>query len=470
MSVETNKIIKSESGTRITVGLDIGTTKICALVASIDEDTQNLKILGIGISESEGMSRGLVVNIEKATKAIKNVIQQAQDQSGIQINEVNIGIASDHIESIQSRGIITSSSPTKEISKSDIDRLLDEARKINIPSDRKILHVLPQDFIIDGQDGIQDPVGMSGVRIEANVHIITGLTSAINNITRCVERAGLKIKHMVLEPLASAKAVLSDEEKEVGVAIVDVGGGTTDIAIFTDKILRHTTVFGIAGNQVTNDLLQGLKITLANAEKVKKEFGHTYPNSIVHNEIIQIPGIQGRRPQEISKHALCEILQPRIAEIFGIVFSEIKASGYLNRLGAGVVITGGTTLLRGTDELAQDVLNMAVRIGIPSGITYVGLAPEVENPLYATAVGLALWGIDDDQQTLNQNRIDDEITSGTTANQNATSYKDKPYSLPKKPEYFENNNKSAEDVKSESNVQKTTTNAINKIKDFLKQL
>lgn len=453
----------------ITVGLDIGTSKICALVASIDEDTKNLKILGIGIAESEGLNRGVVVNIEKTTKAIRSVIEQAEQQSGVKISEVTIGIAGDHIESILSRGIITISNPTNEISQSDVDRLLDESRKINISADRRILHVIPQDFIIDGQDGIVDPVGMSGIRLESNVHIITGLSTAIQNITRCVDRAGLTIKKLVLEPLASAQAILSDEEKEVGVALVDIGGGTTDIAIFRDNIIRHTSVFGIAGNQVTTDLQQGLGITLNNAEKVKKEYGHTYQPSIRHDEIIMIPGIQGRKPHEISKNLLCQILQPRMQEIFEIIKSEIQYSGYLNKLGAGIVITGGTTLLRGTDELAQDVMGLPVRIGIPSGITYAGLAPEIENPIYSTAVGLALFGINEN----NSNTIKEEQT------QNSQKYeqkdiqkddfnkKDAPYKLPPEPQTYKSPKFDTQVINKEEQKQNKT---LNKIKDFLKQL
>jgi cell division protein FtsA len=453
----------------ITVGLDIGTTKICALVASVDENTKNLKILGIGISESEGLNRGVVVNIEKTTKAIRSVIEQAEQQSGVKISEVTIGIAGDHIESTLSRGIITISSPTSEISQADVDRLLDESRKINISADRRILHVIPQDFVIDGQDGIIDPIGMSGIRLEANVHIITGLSTAIQNITRCVDRAGLKIKHLVLEPLASARAVLSDEEKEVGVALVDIGGGTTDIAIFCDNIIRHTSVFGVAGNQVTTDLQQGLGITLNNAEKVKREYGHTYLQSILHDEIIMIPGIQGRKPQEISKNLLCQILQPRMQEIFEIVKSEIHHSGYLNRLGAGIVITGGSTLLRGTDELAYEVMGLPVKIGIPSGITYAGLAPEIESPVYATAVGLALWGLNE----TTTNTLKEETNSNvnkfeqTETRKEEAVRKDGPYKLPPETPPYQNKVYETETISKEKN---TSNKTFSKIKDFLKQL
>lgn len=391
---------------KIVVGLDIGTSKICAIVASNSSDDSNLKILGIGIAKSEGLNRGVVVNIEKTTKAIELVIEQAKQQSGIDIKDVIIGIAGDHIESNTSRGIITINNPTNEISQDDVKRLLDEAKKISLPSDREIIHVLPQDYIIDNQEGVVDPVGMSGSRLESQVNIITGLKSAIKNITTCVERAGLKIKGIVLEPIASGKAVLSDEEREVGVAVVDIGGGTTDIAVYADKIIRYTSVFGIAGNQVTSDVQLGLQITQVNAEKVKTDNGYTHEGSIAHDNIIMVPGISGRRPQEISNTMLCQIIQPRMQEIFEIIEVELKNSGLFHRVGAGgVVITGGTTLLRGTELLAQSILNLPVRIGVPAGITYTGLGQEIDSPIYSTAVGLALWGLENIDE--NQNKIEE---------------------------------------------------------------
>jgi cell division protein FtsA len=383
----------SNSNRKITVGLDIGTSKICALVACQDEDSQLLKILGIGIAESEGLNRGVVVNIDRTVKAIKNVIQQAEQQSGLKIEEVVVGIAGDHIESSQQRGLVSNPSTTHEISKSDVDRLLEETKKISISADRKIIHVIPQDFIIDRQDGIHDPIGMSGVRMEANVHVVTGLSTAIQNIYKCVERAGLRVKDLVLEPLASSLAVLSDDEEEVGVALIDIGGGTTDIAIFEESIIRYTSVFAIAGKHVTDDIRKGLGIVHKEAERIKREYGHSYAQSINNDDIIMIPGIGGGKHKEISKQYLSYIIQPRMEEIFEFVLTELKHSGYYNRLGAGVVITGGTTLLRGTEELAEQVLGLPVKIGIPSGITYSGLAPEIESPVYATSVGLALWGL-----------------------------------------------------------------------------
>jgi cell division protein FtsA len=380
----------------ITVGLDIGTTKVCALVAANDKQTKTLKILGFGITESEGLNRGVVVNIDRTVKSIKTAIQQAEQQSGIKVEEVVVGIAGDHIESFQTSGIVGISNPTREIQKSDVDRLLEDTRNFAIPADRTILHIIPQEFIIDGQDGIHDPIGMSGVRMEAKVHIVTGLTTAITNIHRCIERAGLRVKKIVLEPLASSQAILTPEEKEVGVALIDIGGGTTDIAIFEENIIRYTAVFGVAGKQVTDDIRKVLGIVVSQAERIKREYGHCFEDTIMKDDIIMIPGIAGRKPMEISKRQLCRIIQPRMEEIFEFALAEIRKSGFEHKLGAGVVLTGGNTLIRGADELAAVVFGMPVKIGYPSGMTYTGLATEVESPVYSTAVGLAIYGLDED--------------------------------------------------------------------------
>ncbi len=379
----------------ITVGLDIGTSKICALIAAPNLEDQTLKVLGIGIAESEGLNRGVVVNIDKTVGAIRKVVAQAELQAGVKVTEVVIGIAGDHVELIQTRGIIGISNPTGEITKKDVDRLLEETKKINIPSERKIIHVIPQEYIIDGQDGITDPIGMSGVRLEANVNIVTGLTTAIQNLYRCVERCGLKVKDLVLEPVASSAAVLTRDEKEVGVVMIDIGGGTTDIAIFEENILRFTSVFGIAGKHVTDDIRKVLGIIANQAERIKREYGHTHLESIMQDEVFMIPGIAGRKPTEAHKSFLCQIIQARMEELFQFAEIEIKRSGLAHRLGAGVVITGGTTLLKGSEKLASEVFGMPVKIGIPTHISYSGLAPEVESPLYATAVGLALYGMKD---------------------------------------------------------------------------
>ncbi|MFH1052592.1 MAG: cell division protein FtsA [bacterium] len=399
---------------QISVGLDIGTSKVCALVASPGDRLNTLNILGIGITDSDGLNRGVVVNIDRTVRTIKTVVDQAEQQSGCEIREVIVGIAGDHIESFQSRGIIGISNPTKEIRKSDVDRIIEECRNIKIPSERQILHVIPQEFIIDGQDGIIDPVGINGVRLEANVHVVTGLQTAIQNLYKCVERNNISVKAVVLEPLASSYAVLDSEEKEVGVALIDIGGGTTDIAIFEENIIRFTSVFGIAGKQVTDDIRKGLGIIAHQAEKLKRDYGHSFMDSIHKDDVFMIPGIGGRKPTEITKSQFARIIQPRMEEIFEFALAEIRRSGYAGSLGAGVVITGGTSLLRGTEGLAHEIFGMPVKIGKPSGITYSGLGPEVENPIYSTAVGLALYGLKDrkTQTVIEQTKKDKEEQKG----------------------------------------------------------
>ena len=375
----------------IIVGLDIGTTKVCAIVAGTDEHGR-MNILGIGRSPSDGITRGVVTHIDRTTTSIVNTIAEAESSSGVKISSVIVGIAGDHIQSFQSRGVIGISGPDHEVTQPDIDRLIEDTKRVALPSDRKIIHVIPQEFIIDGQDGIYDPLGMSGVRMEANVHIITGLVSAAQNIYKCVQRAGLEISDMVLEPLASSYAVLDDEEKEVGIALIDVGGGTTDLAVFEERTIRHTAVIGIAGKKVTDDIRKGLGILSEQAEKLKKDHGHTYLPAVVNNEPIVLPGVGGRAPIEIDSRLLAQIIQPRMEEIFEIAALEIKRSGYSRHLSGGVVLTGGGALVKGTADLAREVLGMPVKIGIPSGFSG-GLVREIENPEYATAVGLVHYGL-----------------------------------------------------------------------------
>ncbi len=374
----------------IAVGLDIGTTKVCAIVASPDENHPGkLNILGIGRSSSDGLTRGVVTNIDKTVRSIQTAVADAQAQSGVKISAVTVGIAGDHIQSFQSRGVVAISRPENEITQEDVDRLIEDTKKVALPSDRKIIHVIPQQFIVDGQDGIYDPVGMSGVRMEAVVHIITGLVTAAQNIYKCVQRAGLHVNDMVLEPLASSYAVLDDEEKEVGVALLDIGGGTTDLAVFEERTIRHTAVIGIAGKKVTDDIRKGLGILTEQAEHIKQDHGYAYMPAIVNNEPIVLPGIGGRAPIEIDKKLLCQIIQPRMEEILEIASMEIKRSGYSKHLSAGVVLTGGGSLIKGTADLAHEVLGMPVKIGIPSGFS-AGLIHEIENPIYATGVGLVI--------------------------------------------------------------------------------
>jgi cell division protein FtsA len=375
----------------IIVGLDIGTTKVCAVVAGSDENGR-INILGVGRSPSEGMMRGVVTHIEKTIRSINNAVADAQSQSGVVIKSVIVGIAGDHIQSFQSRGVIGISGADHEVTQADIDRLIEDTKRVALPSDRKIIHVIPQEFIIDGQDGVYDPLGMSGVRMEANVHIITGLVSAAQNIYKCVQRAGLEVSDMVLEPLASSYAVLDDEEKEVGIALLDVGGGTTDLAVFEERTIRHTAVIGIAGKKVTDDIRKGLGILNDQAEKLKREHGFAYLPAVVDDGPIVLPGVGGRAPIEIDKRLLAQIIQPRMEEIFEIAALEIKRSGYSKHLSGGVVLTGGGALIRATADLAREVLGMPVKIGIPSGFSG-GLVREIENPEYATGVGLVYHGL-----------------------------------------------------------------------------
>jgi len=376
---------------RIVVGLDIGTTKICAVVASIN-DQDRIHILGVGKAKSDGLNRGVVVNIDKTVNAIKTAVEQAQLASGIEVNSVNVGIAGDHIRSIRSKGVITINNKDKEITIKDVERLLEDCQRIMLPPDQQIIHVIPQEFVVDGQDGISDPVGMSGMRMEAEVHIITGLVSAAKNLYRCVERAGYEVADIILEPLASSYAVLDDEEKEAGVVLVDIGGGTTDLAVFQDNTIRHTAVIAIAGKKVTDDIRVGLSVLDDQAEKLKHQYGESFVDMIEDDESITIPGIAGRPPKEITKSILAKIIQARMEEIMEIVAIEIKRSGYADSLSAGIVITGGGALIKNVCPLANEVLGMDAKIGRPLGLAG-GLTEEVDSPIYATSVGLVLHAL-----------------------------------------------------------------------------
>jgi cell division protein FtsA len=376
---------------RIMVGLDIGTTKICAIVASIDEQ-ERINILGVGKAPSDGLNRGVVVNIDKTVNAIKEAIAQAELASGIQVNSVNVGIAGDHIRSMRSKGVITINNRDNEITAQDVERLLEDCQRIMLPTDQQILHVIPQEFVVDGQDGISDPVGMSGMRMEAEVHIITGLVSAAKNIYRCVERAGYQVADIILEPLASSYSALDAEEKEAGVVLVDIGGGTTDVAIFQESTIRHTAVIAVAGQKVTDDIRIGLSGLDDQAESLKRKHGESYADLIQEDEVITVPGIAGRPPKEITKSILGKIIQARMEEILEIVGIEIKRSGYSDALSAGVVLTGGGSLVKNICPLANESLGMDAKIGLPLGITG-GLVEEVNSPIYATAVGLVIHAL-----------------------------------------------------------------------------
>jgi cell division protein FtsA len=368
----------------IVVGVDIGTTKVCAVVAA-EDDLGRVNILGVGMAPSDGLNRGVVVNIDRTVNAVREAIREAERAAGVEVQNVIVGIAGDHVQSFQTRGVVTIRSG--EITQNDVQRLLEDTMHVALPADREILHVIPQEFIVDGQDGVADPVGMSGVRLEANVHIITGLVSAAKNIYRCIEKAGFAVSDIVLEPLASSFSVLHDDEKEVGVALIDIGGGTTDIAVFEDHTIRHTAVIAVAGNKVTDDIRKGLGVMRDQAE-----FGTALIDLAEPAEQIEIPGIGGRSEKMIRRDTLAQVIQPRLEEILEIAAMEIKRSGYGRHLGVGCVLTGGGSLIPGTADLAADVLGMEARIGRPMGLSG-GLVEEVSDPKYATGVGLVLYGM-----------------------------------------------------------------------------
>ena len=375
----------------IIVALDIGTTKVCAMVVESDQNGR-LNVLGIGTSKSGGMSRGVVANIDRTVKSIQEAIQIAESKPGTKIKSATVGIAGEHIDSFKTNSIITISNPDHEITEADIDRLIEDAKRVHLSRDREIIHIIPQEFIIDGQTVTHDPIGMAGVRVEASMHVVTGLVTAAQNIHKCVERAGLKVEELVLQPLASSYSVLTEDEKEVGVALLDIGGGTTDLAVFEDRTIRHTAVIPIAGDHITTDIRKGLGILPEQAEDLKVRYGYAMVSEVVEDEPIIIPGIGGRKPIEINKKLLAQIIQPRVEELLDIVAMEIKRSGYSRHLSAGIVLTGGGALLKGMPELVEYVLGVPAKIGIPQTFDG-GFAREVENPIYATAVGLIQYGL-----------------------------------------------------------------------------
>lgn len=374
------------------VGLDIGSSKICAIVAAKDSTPNTLKILGIGVTDSDGLKNGSIINIERAAQAVKKAIDQAEQQSGFKVEEVYVSITGEHIQSMQGKGIVAVPSATHDITLEDVNRVIEDSRNIKLPSERRILHVIPQDFEIDGQGGILDPVGMNGVRLEVNAIIITCAETAVHNMHRCIEKLGIRIKNIIFKPLASAYAVLSDDEKEVGVALVDIGGGTTDVAIYEENCIRHTSSIGAAGGMVTFDVRKALKIVHTEAEKLKKEYGWAFRQSIMEDEVISVKGVSGREPLEVMKSDLSSILEDTMAYIFESVLAEIRKVD--NNLGAGIVLTGGTSLMPAACDLARTICGMPVQLGFPSSISYSGLGPEIKDPKYSTAVGLLMFALD----------------------------------------------------------------------------
>ncbi len=391
---------------KIVVGLDIGTTKICAIVGRKNEFGK-LEVLGMGKAESDGVIRGIVTNIDKTVAAIEKAVREAEDQSGIDIRVVNVGIAGQHIKSSIHHGSITRDSNDDEITIEDINRLTNDMYRIVIPPGSEIIHVMPQDYTVDYEDGIKDPVGMSGVKLEADFHVITAQTNAINNINKCVRRAGLEIENLILEPLASSLAVLSDEEKEAGICLVDIGGGTTDIAIFHDNIIRHTAVIPFGGNIITSDIKQGCMVMQHQAELLKTKFGKAIAEEASPNEIVSIPGLRNRAPKEISVKNLAHIIEARMEEIIELAHTEIITSGYENRMAGGIVITGGGSQLNSLKQLVEYMTGMDARIGYPNEHLGRSKMDAVKSPMYATSVGLVLSGfraLDERENRYNESR------------------------------------------------------------------
>jgi len=370
----------------IIVGLDIGTTKICAVVGEKTGDKIN--IVGIGTHPSIGLRKGVVVNIESTVESIQKAVEEAELMAGCEISSVYAGIAGGHITGFNSRGIVAIKGA--EVTQQDVDRVIDAARAVAIPMDREVIHVIPQEFIIDDQGGIQNPVGMSGVRLEAKIHIVTGAVTSAHNIVKCANRSGLDVCDIVLEPLASGEAVLTSEEKDVGTALLDLGGGTSDLAIFSSNNIKHTFVLALGGNNLTNDISIGLRASMAEAEKIKKKYGTCVARNISSEETIEVPGMGGHKPRKLPRQILGEILEPRVEEIFTLIKREIFRSGMDRIVTSGVVLTGGTSLLEGVEDIAETVFDLPSRLGTPRGIS--GLTDVVNNPMYATGVGLVLYG------------------------------------------------------------------------------
>ncbi len=373
------------------VGLDIGTSKVVAIVGEVTHEG-SVEIIGIGSHPSRGMKKGVVVNIESTVHSIQRAVEEAELMAGCQIHSVYAGIAGSHIRSLNSHGIVAIRD--KEVTPGDVERVIDAARAVAIPADQKILHILPQEFIIDKQEGIREPVGMSGVRLEAKVHLVTGAVSAAQNIIKCVRRCGLEVDDIILEQLASSYSVLTEDEKELGVCLVDIGGGTTDIAVFTEGSIRHTAVIPIAGDQVTNDIAVALRTPTQHAEEIKIKYACALAQLAAADETIEVPSVGDRAARRLARHTLAEVVEPRYEELLALVQAELRRSGFEDLVAAGIVLTGGSSKMEGLIDLAEEIFHMPVRLGSPQYVA--GLVDVVRNPIYATGVGLLLFG--------NQNR------------------------------------------------------------------
>ena len=370
------------------VGLDIGTSKVVAIVGEITPEG-SLNIVGIGSHQSRGLKKGVVVNIESTVASIQRAVEEAELMAGCQIHSVYAGIAGNHIRSLNSHGIVAIRD--KEVTQLDVERVIDAAQAVAIPADQKVLHILPQEFVIDNQEGVKEPLGMSGVRLEAKVHLVTCAVNAAQNIEKCIRRCGLEPEDTILEQLASSYAVLTDDEKELGVCMVDIGGGTTDIAIFTEGSIKHTGVIPIAGDQVTNDIAMALRTPTQHAEEIKMKYACALTQLAAADQTIKVPSVGDRPPRDLSRQALAEVVEPRYDELFTLVQAELRRSGYEDLLAAGIVLTGGTSKMEGVVELAEEIFHMPVRLGSPQNVS--GLSDIVKNPIYSTGVGLLMYGL-----------------------------------------------------------------------------
>jgi cell division protein FtsA len=370
----------------LVVGLDIGTTKICTVVGEVSDGQVN--IIGLGTFPSKGLRKGVVINIESTVQSIKKAVEEAELMAGCHLTSVYAGIAGGHIKGINSHGVIAVKN--REIGQNDVKRVIDAASAVAMPMDREVIHIIPQEFIVDDQDGINDPVGMSGVRLEGRVHIVTGAITSAQNIIKCANKAGLDVDDIVLEQLGSSEAVLTPEEKDLGVAIIDIGGGTTDLVIFSNGAIKHTCVFSLAGSHITSDLSMGLRTPVEDAEKIKIKYGCSLATLVRKDETIEVPSVGGRKPRVLSRQTLAEIIEPRVEEILTLVHNEVVRTGFANLLASGIVLTGGSAILEGVPELAEQIFNLPVRRGTPIGIG--GLVDLVASPMYATGVGLVLYG------------------------------------------------------------------------------
>ena len=379
--------MNKKSDERLIVGLDIGTSKVLAIVGEISP-TGEVEIIGVGHHPARGMRKGVVSNIESTVQSIQRAVEEAELMAGCQIYSVFAGIAGAHINSFNSHGVVAIRD--KEVDDSDIERVIEAARALAIPNDQKVLHILPQEFVIDGQEGIREPIGMSGVRLEAKVHIITGAVSAAQNIIKCIRRCGLEVDDIILEQLASSESVLIEDEEDLGVCLVDIGGGTTDVAVFIEGAIRHTAVIPIAGDQITNDIAVALRTPTQAAEEIKKKYGCALIQLAHSDETIETPSVGDRPPRKLARQTLAEVIEPRVEELFELVRSELRRSGFEELMGSGVVLTGGSSKMDGMVELAEEVFHMPVRIGMPKSVQ--GLTEAVRNPIYSTGVGLIQFG------------------------------------------------------------------------------